>query len=254
MSDILRAVSLFLPPVKEFHGKPELARKIRPVSFETIYQSSTQESNDSLALTHIIQSITEESYERRPHLLLFLADQTQNLSHIPEIMGAFYPATPKKKAAKEEDMCEKTGKPEVVHLQVGLPQLLFQLQPNLRLFRLDEAENTSPPSVHGSAEGYVDNLAAKYWIGDLEESEVGLRIDPVTRQATFVLNQVAANRCRTIYKDVLRINENCEASGEKMDDGIRASFTVTQVAVYRVYGGDEFDPWEANADGVIRQI
>ncbi|CAL5869912.1 uncharacterized protein PFLUO_LOCUS4145 [Penicillium psychrofluorescens] len=169
-------------------------------------------------------------------------------------MGAFYPATPKKKAAKEEDMCEKTGKPEVVHLQVGLPQLLFQLQPNLRLFRLDEAENTSPPSVHGSAEGYVDNLAAKYWIGDLEESEVGLRIDPVTRQATFVLNQVAANRCRTIYKDVLRINENCEASGEKMDDGIRASFTVTQVAVYRVYGGDEFDPWEANADGVIRQI
>ncbi|KAJ6085098.1 hypothetical protein N7499_004727 [Penicillium canescens] len=252
ISDILRAVSLFVPPGTEFHGKPERARNLRPVSFETIYQSSTQESSHSLALTHIIQGITEKGNEHRPHLLLFLGDQSLGQSHTPEVIGAFYPATLKKKSDREQDMPEKPGNYEPGLPEVGPPQLLFQLHTIPRIFRFKKADEISQPSSHGTAKSHVHNLAAKYWIGDPEESEIGLEIDPATSQATFVLNQV--NQGQGIYKDVLQIDKNSETSGEKLSEGIMESFTVSRVAVYRVDGGDEFDPWSSSKDGVIRRI
>jgi hypothetical protein len=240
-----------VPPVTEFHGKPELARNLRPVSFETIYQSSTQESSHSLALTHIIQGITEKGNEHRPHLLLFLGDQSLGQNHTHEVIGAFYPATLKKNSDKEQDMPEKPGNSEPGLPEVGPPQL-FQLQTNPRIFRFKKADEASQPSSYGMAKSHVHNLAAKYWIGNPEESGIGLEIDPATSQAMFVLNQV--NQGQGIIKDVLQDDKNSETLGEKPSEGIMESFTVSRVAVYRVDGGDEFDPWLSNKDGVIRRI
>lgn len=241
-----------MPPVTEFHGKPELHRNIRPVSFEATYQSSTQESNNTLALTHIIKGLTEKGTDHRPHLVLFLGGQTQNQSPIPDVLGALYAATPKKDANREQDMPDKAGSSELGLPEVGPPQLLFQLQPTPRMFRLKEVDKISQSSSNGMTKSHVPDMAAKFWMGDHLESEIGLEIDPATNQVAFVLNE--ANQGQDMYNDVLQSDERSEVSGENPSEGIRESFAVSQVAVYRVDGGDEFDPWPANKDGVIRRI
>ncbi|CAI7675791.1 unnamed protein product [Penicillium pancosmium] len=247
--DILRAVSLFVPPVTEFHGKPEHHRNIRPVSFEATYQSSTQESNNTLALTHISKGLREKGTERQPHLVLFFAHQTQNQSHIPDVIGALYAAAPKEKKEKEPDILGKPVSSELGLLGFGPPQLLFQLQPMPRIFRLKDADKFSSREMKKSR---FQDVAAKYWIGHPQESEHGLEIDPTTNQVTFVLNQ--ANQYQNMYDDVLHIDKQRELSGENPSDGIRESLTVSQAFIYRVDGGDEFDPWSSNKDGVIRRI
>ncbi|KAJ5818249.1 hypothetical protein N7474_003840 [Penicillium riverlandense] len=245
MSDILRSVSLFVPPY-EAHGKRELAQRFRPFSFRTIYQSSAQELDDSVALTHIIQSIAERDSDHRPHLLLFLGDQAQ--SQLPEVMGAFFPGTSRRQSTEEEDISKKTGE-----FKLGPPQLLFQLQPSFRVHRWNGADRISRPLAYGSMTGNLKDLAAHYWIGDLDGSKVGLEIDPVTRQAKLVQNKAAAaDWSGGGYEDAIRNNENSEASSEKSNEGTEAGFTVTHICVYRIEGGDDMsaggfdidDQWE----------
>lgn len=101
--------------------------------------------------------------------------------------------------------------------------------------------------------GSFDDVAARYWIGDPpQETEIGLEIDPTTNQVTLVLNQ--ANQDQNMYNYVLQIDKQSEVSGENPSDGSRESFTVSQASIYRVDGGDEFDPWSSNKDGVIREF
>ncbi|KAJ5094454.1 hypothetical protein N7456_010315 [Penicillium angulare] len=253
--DILRAVSFFVPPIKrirgaEFHGAREDKRKIMPVSFESIYQSSMQESNIKSALSRIIEIVTESGDDRKPHLILFLEDENQNPGHIPRVMGAFYSAKPKiynsREHISEEEAhtAETSETPEVHDPPVGLPELLFQLQPDFSLYRLNERENLSRLPFHGFVEG-------NYCIGDPEASEISLKIDPVTKEATLVANRVATNWNETMYKDVTGDAMNSEKAGEKTHRGIRASFTVAQVAVFEVKGGDVFDPVPGNEDGIL---
>lgn len=228
LSDILRAVSLFVPPY-EAHKKSELARKFRPFSFENLCRSSTQESNDSLARNHIVQSVAQEDPDHRPRLLLFVGDQAQ--SRIPEVIGAFFSSISETMSTKYQGVSEETGE-----YNLGLPQLLFQLQPSFRLLRLKGAGNTRSPA-HETTTGHVDNSDAQYWIGD-RESKVGLKVDTVTRQVTYVQNTATADKSRNLYDEVFWNNENGDVSGEKQDEGIGTSFAVTQIAVYRVEGGE----------------
>ncbi|KAJ6138243.1 hypothetical protein N7471_004729 [Penicillium samsonianum] len=245
-------MSLFVPPGTQFHGKPEFHRKLRPISFETTYKSSTQESIPNLDLTHLMKGLGDRGSEHRPHLVLFLGDQTQRQGHVPDVIGALCAATPKEESGQQQDISEKTGNSRPSHPQVGPPQLLFQLQPNLRIFRLKEANTASHSSSNGTTKGHVHDMAGKSWIGDSKASGIGLEIDPTTSQMMFVLNQV--NQDRNIYNDVLQIDKNSEISGEKLSENIREGFRGSEVVVYRVDGGDEFDPWLANKDGVIRRI
>ncbi|KAJ6032586.1 hypothetical protein N7540_003318 [Penicillium herquei] len=243
IGEILRAVSFFVPPIKrirgaELHGIPEDKRNIMPVTFESIYESSTQESNIDSALSRITEIVTESGDDRKAHLILFLEDENQNLGHIPRVMGTFYSAKPKiyksrAKIAEEKDTAEQTKTPEVNAPLVGLPELLFQLQPNFSLYRLNEKENLSKLPLHGFVEG-------NYCIGDPEVTEI--KIDPVTREATFVASQVATNWNETMYKDVTGDAINSEKSGEKIHHDIKASFIVAQIAVFEVNGGDVFHP------------
>jgi hypothetical protein len=99
---------------------------------------------------------------------------------------------------------------------------------------------------------HFHEVAAKSWVGDPQVSEIGLEIDPTTNQVTFVLNQ--ANQDQNMYNDILQIDKQSEVLGENPSDGIRESFTVSQASIYRVDGGDVFDPWSSNKDGVIRRI
>ncbi|KAJ5742160.1 hypothetical protein N7533_011569 [Penicillium manginii] len=235
--DILRAVSFFVPPVTEFHGKPELHRDIRPVSFEETYQSSMRDSNNALALPQIIKGLTEKSTDHRPHLVLFLGDKAQSHSYIPGIMGALYAAAPKREGNGEQDVSEMAKNFEPVPLQ-----LLFQLQPNTRMFRLKEGNSVPRSLPKEMAQSHAQDTAAKYWMGDHQESEVGLQIDPTRNRVAFVLNDHGANQSEFTYNDVLQGKGRSETLGQNQGEVIRESFTVSQVVVYRVDGGDKFEP------------
>lgn len=207
-------------------------------------------SNNTLALTNIIKGLREKGTESRPRLVLFFAHQTQNQSHIPDVIDALYAAIPKEKKEKEPDMPGKPVNSELGLLEVSPPQLLFQLQPTPRIFGLKDADKSSSWEMK---KGSFDDVAARYWIGDPpQETEIGLEIDPTTNQVTLVLNQ--ANQDQNMYNYVLQIDKQSEVSGENPSDGSRESFTVSQASIYRVDGGDEFDPWSSNKDGVIRRI
>ncbi|KAJ5612724.1 hypothetical protein N7510_005918 [Penicillium lagena] len=236
-SDILRAVSLFVPPY-EAHKKSEIARKFRPFSFEEICEPSTQRSNDNLSRNHIIQRVAQEETDHRPRLLLFVGDQDQ--SRIPEVTGALFSRTSGTMSTKNQAIPEETGE-----RSLDLPQLLFQLQPSFRLIQLNKAGNTRPPA-HESTTGHVDNLGAQYWIGD-RESKVGLRVDTVTSQVTYLQNTATADKSRNLYDEVFWNNEN--VSGKKQDEGIEKSFAVTQIAVYRVEDGEAIASDKRGIDG-----
>lgn len=241
ISDVLRAVLLFVPPATEFHGKPEHARKPRPGSFTTTYQSSANESSFSSALLHFVKSLAEKDEELQSHLFLFLGDQTPDHSHIPELMGVLFAPTSEEKKAHYRQ--RKSGEPK--HSKPGLPeigppQLFFQLQPNLRIFRLKETDGSSRRSSSGIVKSPVHSSDAKYWVGDPGESEISLKLDPNTNQATLLRNQVSQDQ--SMYKDVLQIDHHNKGSDEKLGESISESFTISQVAIYALDGGDEFEP------------
>ena len=241
ISDVLRAVSLFVPPATEFHGKREDERKTRPGSFTTIYQSSEKESSFSSALLHFINSLAEKGDELQSHLFLFLGDQTLDHSHIPELMGVLFAPTPEEQKAHYQQ--RKSGEPKNLKPslpEVGPPQLFFQLQPNLRMFRLKETESASRSSSSGIVKSPVHSSDAKYWIGDPGESEISLKLDPNTNQATLLRNRVSQDQ--SMYKDVLQIDHHNKGSDEKLGESISESFTISQVGIYALDGGDEFEP------------
>lgn len=227
-SDICRAVSLFVPPY-EAHKQFELSRKFRPFSFEIISQSSTRELNDSLSRNHIIQSVAQKDPDYGPRLLLFIGDQGQ--SRIPEVIGAFFSRTSDNVSAKDQEISEKPGESKL-----GLPRLLFQLQPSFRLMQLNKAGNTQPPS-HESAIEHVENPDTLYWIGD-QESKVGLKVDTDTGHIAYVHSKATTDESQSLYEEIFGNNEKSGTSGETQDKGIGTSFAVTQIAVYGVEGGE----------------
>lgn len=230
-----------MPPATEFHGKREDERKTRPGSFTTIYQSSEKESSFSSALLHFINSLAEKGDELQSHLFLFLGDQTLDHSHIPELMGVLFAPTPEEQKAHYQQ--RKSGEPKNLKPslpEVGPPQLFFQLQPNLRMFRLKETESASRSSSSGIVKSPVHSSDAKYWIGDPGESEISLKLDPNTNQATLLRNRVSQDQ--SMYKDVLQIDHHNKGSDEKLGESISESFTISQVGIYALDGGDEFEP------------
>lgn len=213
-----------------------------------------KDSSDGLTLARIIESVADRGYEHHPHLLLFFEDETQSRSRFQGAIGAYYSATANQKTSEEGDTSGKTEISNNIAPRLSLPQTLFQLQPDFSLFRLEKAENFSQSSLNRLSDMHKNISPSEYWIGGLEKSEVGLKIDPVSKRATFMVNQVAANQNQAMYKDVIKYVNNKEDLGDDESEGIRASFTVGHVGIYRVDGGDEFKPWKSNEDGVIRRI
>lgn len=231
MSDILRAVSLFVPPY-ESHNGPELNRGLRPFTFETVYESSARESNEYLTLPHILQTVGKRISGGQDGLLLFIGDQGQD--RIPEVMGAFVPIVVKITGARGGDQPIKAG-----DCKFGLPKLLFHFQSSIRLFRSDRSGSLARVPADEFTVGHVDDPATSYWIGDPNTSQTGFRIDPDARQITFMHTINAADQRQEVYGEVFGATENSKNSGEKWDEGVRSSFTVTRIAIYRAEGGEE---------------
>ncbi|KAL4919521.1 hypothetical protein BDW62DRAFT_199840 [Aspergillus aurantiobrunneus] len=209
ISAVLRAALLLVPPADEDERRP-LGRTSRAFWFKEIYQSSAAEL-ESLSFTRLAQAIVEDD-SPKPHLVLFFGDQQ---GQVPGVMGAYFPGPEREKAGEDEGM-RKSG------LGLCLPQLLFYLQPGFGVLRLRAGGEYRLP-------GQQDPVA-EYWLGE-SEAGVGLRIDPRTGgQTAFV------QRDQSVYKDVLG------SGGDEAPGGIKASFTVSEMIVYRVEGGE--DGWE----------
>lgn len=84
-------------------------------------------------------------------------------------------------------------------------------------------------------------------MGDPGELEISLKLDPNTDQATLLRNRVTQDQ--SMYKDILQIDNHEKASDENLGESISESFTVSQVAIYALDGGDEFDPGWINSEG-----
>jgi hypothetical protein len=110
------------------------------------------------------------------------------------------------------------------------------------MFRLKEGNSVPRSLPKEMAQSHAQDTAAKYWMGDHQESEVGLQIDPTRNRVAFVLNDHGANQSEFTYNDVLQGKGRSETLGQNQGEVIRESFTVSQVVVYRVDGGDKFEP------------
>ncbi|EAW08792.1 uncharacterized protein ACLA_097300 [Aspergillus clavatus NRRL 1] len=232
MAGILRAVSLFIPPFQA-HKRTELARKVKLITFQKCYDSISQSLTDSLDLGHILGQIFHGDPDRRSHLVLFLGHQAQDSKRV--VVGAFFPICTQNPAAKEGKEPEKICKS-----RIALPQLLFQLQPSFSLFRWNGEGSMSSSQAYDSATGYTGHPNC---IGDLNRSKVGVEIDSVTRQATFLRGTDTANRMPGGYEEVTRKHDGAENIHEDQQER-KTDFTVTRIAILNVEGGPNYDyPW-----------
>ncbi|PYI12677.1 hypothetical protein BO78DRAFT_356966 [Aspergillus sclerotiicarbonarius CBS 121057] len=237
MDGILRAASLFIPPF-EVHKRTDLARKVKPITFQKFYDSTSQTVTDSLDLGHILQPIFHNDVNRQSHLVLFLGHQAQDSK--PVVVGAFFPSssctpTPATTEANEPEPEEKMGE-----TRPALPQLLFQLQPTFNLFRWtgeDTSISSSPECTSTSAREHT-NPPSNY-IGDPIRSKVGVAINSITREATFLQGTAATTAGNQIsggYEEVTRKHDD---QPER-----KTTFTVTRLAIFSVEGGPRYDyPW-----------
>ncbi|PIG84014.1 hypothetical protein AARAC_006328 [Aspergillus arachidicola] len=230
---ILRAVSFFIPPFQA-HKRTELARNIELIRFQKCYDSISHSLTNSLDLGHILQQTFHDDPSRRSHLVLFLGDQAQESEKV--VVGAFFSRCTEAPAAKEEKQPERIANPRNTP-----PQLLFQLQPSFSLFQWTGEDSMSSSQAYNSATGHTDYPNG---IGDLNRSKVGVEIESVTRQATFLRGTAtSANRMSGGYEEVTR---KCDGAGTIDGDQQepKTIFTVTRIAIFNVEGGPNYDyPW-----------
>ncbi|RAL16977.1 uncharacterized protein BO97DRAFT_467494 [Aspergillus homomorphus CBS 101889] len=239
MDGILRAVSLFIPSFQT-HKRTELARKVQLITFHKFYDSISQSLTDSLDLDHIFQPIVhKDSDQDQSHLVLFLGNQAPDLKEV--VVGAFFPSGTLTPAVAKE--AKKLATINTAR-RIPLPQLLFQLKPSFSLFRLNkESSSYSSSQADDSAtEHSIDHLTC---IGEPNRSKVGLELDPVTRQATFLRGTAtAANRMPGAYEEVARKHGDGADTVDGDQQERRTAFTVTRVAIFNVEGGPKYDnPW-----------
>ncbi|GMG46572.1 unnamed protein product [Aspergillus oryzae var. brunneus] len=230
---ILRAASLFIPPFQA-HKRTELARNVELITFQKCYDSISQSLTDSLDLGHILQQTFHDDPSRLSHLVLFLGYQAQESEKV--VVGAFFSSCTETHAAKEGKEPEKIGKS-----RIAPPLLLFQLQPSFSLFRWSGEDSMSSSQAYNSATGHTDHPNG---IGDLNRSKVGMEIDSVTRQATFLRGTATAtNRMSGGYEEVTRKYDGTETiDGDQQER--KTIFTVTRIAIFNVDGGPNYDyPW-----------
>ena len=211
-------MSLIIPPY-EAHRGINLRREIEPITFQTSYDSSKQESLDSLSLEHIIQHLTHDDHLQTSHLVLVLGTQPHNMA--PVIVGAFFPkatsnATPEDKKLHDSE-----------ELKFPHPEALFELQPTFTLFRRHRQNTTTDGDKSTTA--HVNSLAQPYWIGN---PNVGLSIDPVTKEGIFMRPTTGAPDNNDVLFEELVV---CHGNNDKGDRTTK--FTVTKTVIFKVNGG-----------------
>ncbi|KAE8367642.1 hypothetical protein BDV27DRAFT_154788 [Aspergillus caelatus] len=233
MDRILRAVSLFIPPFQA-HKRSELARKVKLITFQKCYDSiSSQSLTDSLDLGQILQRTFHNDPNRRSHLVLFLGHQAQNSKKV--VVGAYFPSCTQTPASEVEKKPEKIDKSRITP-----PLLLFQLQPSFSLFRWNGEGSMSSSQANDSATGYTDH---PNYIGGPTQSKVGVEVDSVTGQATFLRSTATtANGMSGVYEEVTtsRKHDGAETINEDQQER-RTTFTVTHIAIFNVEGGPHYD-------------
>ncbi|RAK77487.1 uncharacterized protein BO72DRAFT_477354 [Aspergillus fijiensis CBS 313.89] len=244
MDAILRAVSLFIPPFQTHH-RSELARRVQAITFHNCYDMNFQGSADSLDLRHILQQATTHDHPAgRAYLVLFLGDHAHNSDKV--VAGAFFRdltlATPP--TAKEHD--DKPPPEKDKSPVVARPQLLFQLQPRLSLFRWTGGRSSMPLSLSPEDNSPPGHPAPRHCIGDPDQSRVALEIDADTKQATFLRGTGhAAGTPSGGYEELTRKHARTESGGGD-SPAWQTTFTVGRVAVFRVEGGPTYayeNPW-----------
>ncbi|KAI2953319.1 hypothetical protein CBS147323_10126 [Aspergillus niger] len=227
---ILRAVSLFVPPF-EIHEKTDWNRKVKPVTFSKCHDWTSGSLTDSLGLSHVLQPTTHDDPKHRSHLVLLLGHQGPDSTRV--VVGAFFPGGTQSPAANEGKEPEK-----IQRSAIALPQLLFQLQPNFDLFRRSGEDTRSSLPICESDTGQTDYLN---YVGDPTQSRVGVRIDPITSQATFFRGTATAARRRSgQYEEVTRKHEGSDIRhGDQQER--QTDFTVTRLAIFIVEGGPYYD-------------
>ncbi|KAE8135572.1 hypothetical protein BDV38DRAFT_294592 [Aspergillus pseudotamarii] len=233
MNGILRAVSLFIPPFQA-HKRSELLRKVKLISFQKCYDSiSSQSLTDSLDLGLILQRTFQDYPNYRSYLVLLLGHQARDSTKV--VVGAYFPSCTQTPAAK------KGKKPEEIdESRIAPPLLLFQLQPSFSLFRWNGEDSMSLSQVNDSASVHTDHPNC---IGDPTQSKVGVEIDSVTGQATFLRGTATtANRMSGMYEEVTtsRKDDGAETINEDQQER-RTTFTLTRIAIFNVEGGPNYD-------------
>lgn len=233
MIGILRAVSLFIPPFQA-HKRSELARKVKLISFQKCYDSiSSQSLIDSLDLCHILQQTFHKNPNCQSHLALLIGHQAQDSKKV--VVGAYFPNCTQAPAAKEGKTPERMGKS-----RIASPLLLFQLQPSFSLFRWNGEGSISSSQANDSATDLTNHPNC---IGDPTQSKVGIEIDPVTGQATFLQGiAITPNRMSGVYEEITtsRRHDGPETIIEDQQEQ-RTTFTVTRIAIFNVEGGPSYD-------------
>ncbi|PWY88364.1 hypothetical protein BO70DRAFT_331738 [Aspergillus heteromorphus CBS 117.55] len=262
MDEILRAVSLFIPPFHP-HKRTDQVRKLKPITFEKCYddsipsQSLTDSSGISLDmdLGHILQQFSEDNHPNRlsqSRLVLFLGHQAQDSSKdVPIVVGAFFPTTPAAKREEEKEPTERTVGDKSTISPLPVPQFLFQLQPTFRLFRW----NGEGSSVTGTATatGYTDPhpTSNSNYLGDPIRSKVGVEIDSVTGQATFLRGTNRVSDGDGYEEVTVTVPSNSKKhdgtdtvhgdDGGQDQQARKTTFTVTRIALFNVDGGPNYD-------------
>ncbi|PYH98274.1 hypothetical protein BO71DRAFT_316592 [Aspergillus ellipticus CBS 707.79] len=240
MDGILRAVSLFIPPFQA-HKRTDWDRKVKSITFQDCYDSISQGLTDSFDLDHILQQIFHNDPNDRSHLVLFLGNQAQDSKRV--VVGAFFPSLTLPTWVQTPSAEDKKQPEQRNQSKIAPPQLLFQLQPSFSLFRWNGENNIPSPRAYDSATVQIDRPNC---IGDPNRSKVGVEIDPVTKQATFLRGTAtAANRTSGGYEEVTRNYDGAETvNGDQQER--KTHFTVTRIAIFNVEGGPHYHrdpPW-----------
>ncbi|GKZ28014.1 hypothetical protein AbraCBS73388_008807, partial [Aspergillus brasiliensis] len=180
LSGILRTVSLFIP-TWDGDKEPEQGN-----DFESLYDSSTHESRNGLDLTDITGHIIQDE----PCLILFLGKHIDSSDQV--VMGTFFTGAHSDRQLKEKG---SDGS------KLATPDILFLLQPSLSVLEWEGPKITPVSSTP------LDSTES-YWIGHPSGSNVGMRIDPATKQATlYQCTAPAADLSLGGYKQMISSRE-----------------------------------------------
>ncbi|OJJ70343.1 hypothetical protein ASPBRDRAFT_197056 [Aspergillus brasiliensis CBS 101740] len=206
LSSILRTVSLFIP-AWDGDEEPEQGK-----AFQSLYDSSNCESSHDLDLTHLFGHNTQDE----PILVLFLGNQV--CSPAPVVVGTFSTGIHNDGPVNQKGSSSS---------KLATPEIIFLLQPSLSILQWEGPKITPASSTR------LDSTES-YWIGHPSGSNIGMRIDPTTKQATVYQSAApAADLSLGGYKQMISGHD-----GVRPDDGHTSdqvmSFIINRIAVYGV--------------------
>lgn len=238
---VFAAISLTIP-------QPEISSLSQPTARDmriSLENSSPQSQRlYDLTATHLVQSLTQDPY---PHVLLLTSNATATTPLT--VMGAYFPST----------LSYAEG--EKRKLKPSTPHLLFQLQPQFRLYRWNgpqipladiiKTEDDAPLSGAITASEEPSSKATKrYRIGDPERKAAGLCIDPETKSATLTSSTTDTDIGDVVgYKPVCINNTN---SGIKLDSNWKVAVKIDHFEILRVKGGIDTNVAFERANTLVR--